>query len=91
MSAFNTDGYVDIVGNGGILKKIYQEGEGDTPNAGDEIEAHYTGTLDDGSKFDSSRDRGKVFKFTLGQGRVIKGALTTCDVMASVVGNQNVC
>ena len=73
MSKFNTDGYVDILGNGGILKKIYQEGEGDCPSAGDEVEAHYTGTLDDGSKFDSSRDRGKVFKFTLGEGRVIRG------------------
>jgi peptidylprolyl isomerase len=57
----------------GLLKKIIQEGEGDFPNSGDEITAHYTGTLDDGSKFDSSRDRQKVFVFTLGQGRVIKG------------------
>lgn len=73
MSSFDTDGYVDILGNGGILKKIYQEGTGECPSPGDEVEAHYTGTLDDGSKFDSSRDRGKVFKFTLGQGRVIKG------------------
>ena len=78
MSSFNTDGYVDILGNGGILKKIYQEGEegeegGACPQAGDEVQAHYTGTLDDGTKFDSSRDRGKVFKFTLGQGRVIRG------------------
>jgi peptidylprolyl isomerase len=73
MSAFNTDGYEDVSGNGGILKKIYQTGEGDMPQPGDEVQAHYTGTLDDGSKFDSSRDRGKVFKFTLGQGRVIRG------------------
>ena len=75
MSAFNTDGYDDILGNGGILKEIYQEGQGECPNPGDEVEAHYTGTLDDGSKFDSSRDRGKVFKFTLGEGRVIRGEL----------------
>lgn len=65
--------YIDISGDGGLLKKVLQEGEGDFPNTGDEVEAHYTGTLDDGTKFDSSRDRGKTFKFTLGKGQVIKG------------------
>ncbi len=48
-------------------------GEGEEAVSGRGVSVHYTGTLTDGSKFDSSLDRGQTFDFTLGAGRVIKG------------------
>lgn len=48
-------------------------GTGAEAKNGDSVTVHYVGTLTNGSKFDSSRDRGKGFGFTIGAGRVIKG------------------
>ncbi len=48
-------------------------GEGLVAQDGDVVEVHYVGTLDDGSTFDSSRDRGTPFSFTVGAQGVISG------------------
>jgi peptidylprolyl isomerase len=49
------------------------EGSGDSPAEGQVVAAHYTGWLEDGTKFDSSLDRGRPFEFVIGAGQVIPG------------------
>ncbi len=48
-------------------------GDGTSPEAGQTVVVHYTGWLEDGTKFDSSLDRGQPFSFALGTGMVIPG------------------
>lgn len=57
----------------GLKYDVIQPGNGTQATAGKVVSVHYTGWLEDGSKFDSSRDRGQPFEFVLGRGQVIKG------------------
>ena len=57
----------------GLKYKDNKEGTGPEAKKGDIVTVHYTGTLKNGKKFDSSKDRGTPFVFRLGAGMVIKG------------------
>ncbi|MEO9968108.1 MAG: FKBP-type peptidyl-prolyl cis-trans isomerase [Reichenbachiella sp.] len=57
----------------GLRYVITQPGQGENAASGNRVSVHYNGTLLDGTKFDSSYDRGQPFGFVLGQGRVILG------------------
>src|SRR6218665_3449024 len=57
----------------GLKYKIIEKGTGAKATPGSTVSVHYVGTLQDGTKFDSSRDRGQPFNFPLGGNRVIKG------------------
>jgi len=58
----------------GVTKDIIRDGNGtDYPKKGDTVHIHYDGTLENGTKFDSSVDRNKPFVVQIGTGKVIKG------------------
>ena len=58
----------------GLMYEVVTAGSGnEKPNPGDTVSAHYSGMFLDGSKFDSSVDRGDPIRFPVGTGRVIKG------------------
>jgi len=58
----------------GVEKTILREGDGENfPVKGQKLQMHYLGTLLDGTKFDSSYDRGQPFEYKIGKGEVILG------------------
>ena len=64
----------DVTKSGsGLQYRDEQVGSGTEATRGKRVSVHYTGRLDDGTTFDSSRDRGEPFAFTLGVGQVIAG------------------
>ncbi|KAK3607655.1 hypothetical protein CHS0354_010643 [Potamilus streckersoni] len=70
----------------GVTKEIIKQGDGANPKKGQTVIVHYTGTLQNGKKFDSSRDRGKQFEFKIGVGQVIRG--WDEGVMTMKIGEQ---
>jgi FKBP-type peptidyl-prolyl cis-trans isomerase len=69
---FQVNGTPQPTGSGLQIVEI-EAGTGPEARTGQEVTVHYTGWLTNGTKFDSSRDRGEPFKFGLGRGQVIRG------------------
>ncbi|MBP6821891.1 MAG: FKBP-type peptidyl-prolyl cis-trans isomerase [Acidobacteria bacterium] len=68
-----TGGGSEITTASGLKYIDYKVGTGASPSPGKQVTVHYTGTLENGKKFDSSVDRGQPFTFAIGTGGVIKG------------------
>jgi FKBP-type peptidyl-prolyl cis-trans isomerase len=66
-------GITPVTTASGLKYWVLKEGTGPTPKTGDTVKVHYTGWLQDGTKFDSSVDRGEPFEFAVGTGMVIPG------------------
>jgi peptidylprolyl isomerase len=66
-------GLTPVVTPSGLKYWVLKEGTGPTPKAGQNVRVHYTGWLKDGTKFDSSVDRGEPLPFAVGVGQVIPG------------------
>ncbi|MEO1211743.1 MAG: FKBP-type peptidyl-prolyl cis-trans isomerase [Cyanobacteria bacterium J06638_20] len=62
-----------VTTDSGLKYVVLEEGTGAQPQKGQTVTVHYTGTLEDGKKFDSSRDRNQPFSFKIGIGQVIRG------------------
>ncbi len=63
----------NIMEKQGVKIEVLKDGTGVTARSGNTVSVNYVGTLTDGTKFDSSVDRGQPFSFTVGIGQVIRG------------------
>jgi len=68
-----TDPMPSITTASGLVFEELVVGSGNAAASGQKVSVHYTGWLTNGTKFDSSKDRGEPFIFPLGKGHVIKG------------------
>jgi len=71
--AYRNSGGTEVTTASGLKYVDVAEGTGATAQNGQMLTVHYTGTLQNGTKFDSSVDSGKPYQFRLGSGSVIKG------------------
>jgi FKBP-type peptidyl-prolyl cis-trans isomerase FkpA len=62
-----------MISDSGLKYEDLTSGDGATAAAGQKVTVHYTGWLESGKKFDSSKDRNEPFAFSLGAGEVIRG------------------